>query len=47
MIGQNNINLREKWAEDPESYLSVMTPDFPNYFMVSYSRPGRKLKSKH
>ncbi|KAF2033136.1 FAD/NAD(P)-binding domain-containing protein [Setomelanomma holmii] len=34
MIGQNGINLREKWAEDPESYISVMTPDFPNYFMM-------------
>lgn len=36
MIGENNVNLREKWAEDPESYLSVMTPDFPNYFMVRH-----------
>jgi hypothetical protein len=35
LIGQNNVNLREKWAEDPESYISVMTPDMPNYFMVS------------
>ncbi|KAH8695729.1 hypothetical protein GQ44DRAFT_634789 [Phaeosphaeriaceae sp. PMI808] len=33
-IGQNNINLREKWVEDPESYISVMTPNFPNYFMM-------------
>ncbi|GIZ43150.1 hypothetical protein CKM354_000638800 [Cercospora kikuchii] len=33
-IGQNGVNLREKWAGDPESYLSVMTPDFPNYFMM-------------
>lgn len=33
-IGKNNIDLREKWAEDPESYISVMTPDFPNYFMM-------------
>jgi cation diffusion facilitator CzcD-associated flavoprotein CzcO len=35
LIGQNEVNLREKWAEDPESYISVMTPDMPNYFMVS------------
>lgn len=34
LIGQKNINLREKWAEDPESYVSVMTPDFPNYLML-------------
>ncbi|KAL1599346.1 hypothetical protein SLS59_006363 [Nothophoma quercina] len=33
LIGQNNVNLREKWAEDPESYVSVMTPDFPNYLI--------------
>ncbi|KAM3419577.1 hypothetical protein BST61_g2916 [Cercospora zeina] len=33
-IGQNGINLRERWVDDPESYLSVMTPDFPNYFML-------------
>jgi hypothetical protein len=33
-IGQNNINLREKWEDEPESYISVMTPDFPNYFMM-------------
>ncbi|KAF2207705.1 hypothetical protein CERZMDRAFT_50616 [Cercospora zeae-maydis SCOH1-5] len=26
-IGQNGINLREKWAEDPESYLSLMGPN--------------------
>jgi hypothetical protein len=36
LMGQNNVNLREKWAEDPESYISVMTPDMPNYFMVSW-----------
>lgn len=36
MIGQNNVDLREKWVEDPESYISVMTPDFPNYFMVRH-----------
>ncbi|KAF2649793.1 FAD/NAD(P)-binding domain-containing protein [Lophiostoma macrostomum CBS 122681] len=34
LTGRDNINLRDKWAEDPESYLSVMTPDFPNYFMM-------------
>ncbi|KAJ4322631.1 hypothetical protein N0V94_002284 [Neodidymelliopsis sp. IMI 364377] len=33
LIGQNKINLREKWAEDPESYVSVMTPDFRDYFV--------------
>ncbi|KAF2854207.1 FAD/NAD(P)-binding domain-containing protein, partial [Plenodomus tracheiphilus IPT5] len=27
MIGQNNVNLREKWAEDPDSYLSMMGPN--------------------
>ena len=33
-IGQKGINLREKWEDEPESYISVMTPDFPNYFMM-------------
>ncbi|OQU97765.1 hypothetical protein CLAIMM_03650 [Cladophialophora immunda] len=29
----NGKDLREEWAIDPVSYLSVMIPDFPNYFV--------------
>lgn len=34
IVGLNNTNLAEKWAEDPESYISVAVPDMPNYFMM-------------
>ncbi|KAK5049533.1 hypothetical protein LTR84_004462 [Exophiala bonariae] len=34
LIGQNGVNLAEKWAAEPESYLSVATDGFPNYFMM-------------
>ncbi|KAL6246287.1 hypothetical protein RBB50_006523 [Rhinocladiella similis] len=34
MIGQNGVNLANKWAKEPESYLSVATDGFPNYFMM-------------
>ncbi|KAH8897970.1 FAD/NAD(P)-binding domain-containing protein [Thozetella sp. PMI_491] len=27
-------DLRTEWAEDPESYLSVAVPSYPNYFMM-------------
>ncbi|OBT87269.1 hypothetical protein VE02_02964 [Pseudogymnoascus sp. 03VT05] len=35
LIGKNAVNLAERWAEDPESYLSVAAPDFPNYLMMT------------
>jgi hypothetical protein len=38
IIGQNNVNLREKWAINPQAYLSVTTTDMPNYFV--YLGPG-------
>lgn len=34
LLGKNGVDLRDKWAEDPESYISVATADFPNYFML-------------
>lgn len=34
IVGQNGISLAEKWADEPESYLSVATSGFPNYFMM-------------
>jgi hypothetical protein len=34
LIGQDGVNLAQKWAEEPDSYLSVATDGFPNYFMM-------------
>ncbi|RSM06603.1 hypothetical protein CDV31_009032 [Fusarium ambrosium] len=34
MIGLKGADLREKWKEDPESYMSVAVPEMPNYFMM-------------
>ncbi|EAU37569.1 conserved hypothetical protein [Aspergillus terreus NIH2624] len=35
IIGQNGVSLADKWAETPESYLSVATAGFPNYFIMT------------
>jgi cation diffusion facilitator CzcD-associated flavoprotein CzcO len=35
LVGENNVELGELWQEDPESYLSVAAPGFPNYFMFT------------
>ncbi|GAB7364263.1 hypothetical protein MBLNU230_g4811t1 [Neophaeotheca triangularis] len=32
--GLNSIDLRERWVNDPESYVSVAVPDMPNFFMM-------------
>ncbi|KAK6837420.1 hypothetical protein RU639_001527 [Aspergillus parasiticus] len=34
IIGRNGVNLQEKWLKAPESYLSVMAADMPNYFTI-------------
>ncbi|KAJ5712612.1 hypothetical protein N7493_009080 [Penicillium malachiteum] len=34
IVGQNGLTLSEKWADEPESYLSVSTSGFPNYFIM-------------
>lgn len=34
IVGKNDVDLREKWQEDPESYVSVAVPNIPNYFMM-------------
>ncbi|QSZ36642.1 hypothetical protein DSL72_006523 [Monilinia vaccinii-corymbosi] len=31
IIGQNGVDLREKWKEIPESYLGLAVPDIPNF----------------
>lgn len=41
VIGRNNVNLQEKWDDNPECYLSVTAADMPNYFM--YLGPGSPL----
>ena len=33
--GQHGMTLAEKWADEPESYLSVACPEFPNYFIFT------------
>ncbi|KAI3559758.1 cyclohexanone 1,2-monooxygenase [Colletotrichum abscissum] len=34
IVGKENIDLATRWAEDPDSYVSVAVPDYPNYFMM-------------
>ncbi|KAK7439275.1 hypothetical protein CaCOL14_001674 [Colletotrichum acutatum] len=34
IVGKGNIDLATRWAEDPDSYVSVAVPDYPNYFMM-------------
>ncbi|KXH49914.1 cyclohexanone 1,2-monooxygenase [Colletotrichum salicis] len=34
IVGKENVNLATRWAEDPDSYVSVAVPDYPNYFMM-------------
>ncbi|KIX92654.1 uncharacterized protein Z520_11683 [Fonsecaea multimorphosa CBS 102226] len=33
VIGQNGVVLNEKWADRPDTYLSLSTSQFPNFFM--------------
>ncbi|GAM33513.1 hypothetical protein TCE0_011r00460 [Talaromyces pinophilus] len=35
LVGQNGVNLAEKWKYEPNSYLSVGTNNFPNYFLMA------------
>lgn len=34
IVGLNGVNLSEKWADDPESYVSVAVPNMPNLFYM-------------
>lgn len=34
IVGQSGVDLASRWADDPDSYLSVAVPDYPNYFML-------------
>lgn len=33
IIGRGNVNLQQKWDDNPECYLSVTAADMPNYFV--------------
>ncbi|RAQ99484.1 FAD/NAD(P)-binding domain-containing protein [Stemphylium lycopersici] len=33
IIGKNGVNLSEKWARTPESYLGLACPDMPNFLI--------------
>jgi len=35
VIGRNKVSLKEKWADEAESYISVACPDMPNYFIFT------------
>ncbi|KAI1426166.1 hypothetical protein F5Y12DRAFT_743197 [Xylaria sp. FL1777] len=34
IVGKDGLDLRDVFAEVPDTYLSTMVPNFPNYFMV-------------
>ncbi|EXJ90181.1 hypothetical protein A1O3_03250 [Capronia epimyces CBS 606.96] len=35
IIGRNKVSLGEKWAQEPQSYVSLACPDMPNYFIFT------------
>ncbi|KAL7931665.1 hypothetical protein V8C35DRAFT_329341 [Trichoderma chlorosporum] len=35
LIGENGVDLRDEWREEPRSYLSVAAAGYPNYFMIT------------
>ena len=35
IIGRNGVDLRDKWAVHPDSYMGISCPGFPNYFFSS------------
>lgn len=35
IIGRNGVSLAEKWADEPESYISLACPDMPNLFLFT------------
>ncbi|CAI7583624.1 hypothetical protein PCG10_008630 [Penicillium crustosum] len=34
IVGQDGTSLAQKWEDEPNSYLSVATANFPNYFIM-------------
>lgn len=35
VTGRHGMTIAEKWKDEPESYLSLACPDFPNYFLFT------------
>ncbi|KIV86201.1 hypothetical protein PV11_01829 [Exophiala sideris] len=35
VTGRNGMTMAQKWKDEPESYLSVACPEFPNYFIFT------------
>lgn len=35
VIGRDGVRLAEKWADEPESYMSLACPSMPNYFIFT------------
>ncbi|KAL7906991.1 hypothetical protein GGI35DRAFT_482357 [Trichoderma velutinum] len=35
LIGENGVDLRDEWNEEPHAYLAVAAAGFPNYFMAT------------
>ncbi|EXJ70150.1 uncharacterized protein A1O5_06218 [Cladophialophora psammophila CBS 110553] len=34
IIGRHGVNIRESWKDEPNAYLGVAAPGFPNYFVA-------------
>ncbi|RYC60707.1 hypothetical protein CHU98_g5505 [Xylaria longipes] len=34
IVGKGGLDMRDAFKDVPDTYLSIMTPDFPNYFMM-------------
>jgi cation diffusion facilitator CzcD-associated flavoprotein CzcO len=32
IVGENGVDMRDAFKDSPETYISVMAPNFPNYF---------------
>ncbi|KAL4924805.1 flavin-containing monooxygenase [Aspergillus undulatus] len=35
IVGKGGLQLKDAWAEQPNTYLSATIPQFPNYFMIN------------
>ncbi|MCW2748578.1 MAG: hypothetical protein JWP10_1720, partial [Nocardioidaceae bacterium] len=34
VIGRNGVRLHDAWGDEPEAFLGISYPDFPNFFML-------------
>lgn len=35
VLGRNDVDLDDVWADGPKAYLSMSVPDFPNFFLLN------------